>query len=178
MQGGLLQRRRRDTTVSVRAELHFWCDTPPHTTTAASVSRGWRVVTVDPAEAVVSLLLCQDPGRRFKAGLLQEAGPRRSNSAASRSVLPSFASVPGRIPSPGPTFASAAPPNPRVANLSPPKLKRGLLAAPLHLAVGRPSREASPRSSWARPTSGGRGAGVVGRGGCRWCSGREDCRPG
>lgn len=29
MQGGLLQRRRRDTTVSVRAELHFWCDTPP-----------------------------------------------------------------------------------------------------------------------------------------------------
>lgn len=149
---------------------------PPPT---ASVSRGWRVGTVDPVEAVVSLLLLrQAPGRRFKARLLQEAGPRCSNSAASRSVLPSFASVPGQIPSPVPTFASAAPPNPRVANLSLPRLERGRPAAPFHRAVGRPSREASPRSSWARPASGSREAGVVGRGGCRWCSGREDCRPG
>lgn len=134
-----------------------------------------RVVTVAPGEAAVGLLLRQAPGGCSKAGPPQEAGPPRSNSAASRSALPSFASVPDRIPSPVPTFASAAPPNPPVANLSPPPSRRGRPAPPSPPSGGR---EAPPRSSWARPVSGSGEVGVVGRGGCRWCSGREGCRPG
>lgn len=169
LQGSRPQRCRKDTTVSVKAELHFWCDTP------ASVSREPRVVTVDLGEAVAGLLLRQAPGCRFRAGPRQEAGPPRSNSAASRSALPSFASVPDRIPSPAPTFASAAPPNPLVANLSLPLSRQGRPAPPFHPSVGR---KAPPRSSWARPVSGSREVGVVGRGGRRWCSGRGGCRPG
>lgn len=146
--------------MSVKAELRFWRDTQ------SAEGRGW---------GRGGLLLRQAPGCCFKAGPRQEASPPRSNSAASRSALPSFASVPDRIPSPVPIFASAAPPNPPVANLSLPPWRRGRPAPPFRPSAGP---EAPPRSSWARPLSGSREVGVVGRGGCRWCSGREGCRPG
>lgn len=77
LQGSRLQRCRKDTTVSVKAELHFWCDTP------ASVSREWLQWTrgrpwwASSSVRLLDAVLRQGPNRKLAlhAQILQLLAP-------------------------------------------------------------------------------------------------------
>lgn len=130
-------------------------------------------------------------GHCFKAGAPPGAGPPGPSLEASQAALPSVALAPDQILSPVLAFASEAPLRHRTValNLQQSSHRRLLhpvviSAPPCRPPVVRPCppscvQQTSPHSSWGRPVSGSwqlvRQVGHLGR---RWCSGREDYRPG